>query len=100
VGTCNSRQDAGHVKDFSIEIGQVAHDENEDGFNDANVIGESSYQSGEETPDDSDQSTAQRHDCERSNPSQNVSILDVFCSHSDVGVKHVVQHLNQYLIKR
>ena len=88
------------MENFSSKVRKVTHDENENGFNDADVIGESGYESGEETPDDSDQSTAQRHDGERSNPSQNVSILDVFCSHSDVGVKHVVQHLNQYLIKR
>ena len=45
------------MEDFSSKVRKVTHDENEDGFNDANVIGESSYESGGKTPDDSDQSS-------------------------------------------
>ena len=81
------------MEDFSRKVSKVTHDKYENWFNDANVIGESSYESGSKTPDDSDQGTAQRDDGERSETIQNVSILDVFCSHSDVGVKQFVKHL-------
>ena len=93
----NSRQDAGHVEDFGIQIRQVTHDKNKKRFNDANVIGESSYESSDETPNNSDYCTTNGYDGKGSKTSQNVSVLNVFCSHSNIGVKHVVQHLQDAL---
>ena len=42
------------MEDFGIKVSQIAHDKNENGFDDTDVIGESRYESGGETPDDTD----------------------------------------------
>ena len=59
------RQNAGHVEYFSVEVGQVAHDEDEDGLDDEHVIGEPGDEAGEEAPNDANQRPAQRHHQER-----------------------------------
>jgi len=88
------RQNAGHVENFSVEVGQVAHDEDEDRFDDEYVVGESGDEPGEETPDDADERSTQRHYQERGEPGQNVRVLNVLLAHFHVSVEHVVQHLN------
>ena len=82
------------MEDFRIQVSQVAHDEDEDGLNDADVVGETGDETGEEAPDDADQSAANCDDEEGGKAGQNVRVLDIFHTHADVSVEHVVQHLN------
>lgn len=42
----NLRQNTTHMEYFSIQIRQIGHDENENGFNDTYMIGETGYQTG------------------------------------------------------
>lgn len=42
----NLRQNTTHMEYFSIQIRQIGHHENEDGFNDTYMIGETGHQTG------------------------------------------------------
>jgi len=53
------------VKDFSVEVGQVTHNKDEDRFNDTDVVRKTGYKPREEAPNDADQGTAQGHNGER-----------------------------------
>ena len=82
------------MEDLGVEVGQVAHDEDEDGLDDAHVVGEARDESGEEAPDDADRRAAQRHHQKVGQPRQHVRGADVLLAHADVRVEHVVQHLH------
>lgn len=81
------------MEDFSVEVRQIAHDENEDRLDNSDVVREAGHESSEEAPDDADQSAANCHDEEGSKTGQYVRVFDVFHAHADVLVEHIVQHL-------
>ena len=81
------------MEDFGIEIGQVAHDEDENGFDDEDVIGEPRNEARQKAPDDTDQGTAHGRNQKWADSGQNVRVLHVLRAQSDVNVKHLVQHL-------
>ncbi len=60
----DSREDAGHVEDFRVQISQVAHDEDENGLDNTNVIGEARDETSKEAPDDADQGATDGHNKE------------------------------------
>lgn len=78
------------MEDFSVQVSQIAHHENEDGLDDANVVGKTGDETREEAPNDANKSTANRHHNKGGETRQNVGVFDVFLAHADVGVEHVV----------
>lgn len=57
----NSRHDAGEVEDLSREIGHVAVEEDEEGFDDADVGGEAGREGSNQPINDAHEDAAQRH---------------------------------------
>lgn len=60
-----SRKNSAHMEHLRIQIRQVRHDEYEDGFDDAHLVGEPSHQPGGEPPHHADARAAHRHGEER-----------------------------------
>lgn len=78
------------MKDFSIQVSQVAHDKDEDGLDDTDVVGKASNETRKEAPNDADKCTTERNHNEGGETGQNICIFDIFLAHTHVGVEHVV----------
>lgn len=62
------------MEDLSIEVGKVSHHEDEDGFNDPNLVGEAGDEAGEKTPGNADHSATYRHYEERGYTGQYIRV--------------------------
>ena len=93
-------QNARHVEYFSIEVGQVAHDENKDGLDDAHVIREPSHKPSQEAPNDADERPTQRHHQKRRESRQDVLVPDILWTQLHVSIEHIVQHDSNGVIEK
>lgn len=86
------RQDATHVENFCIQIGQVGHNKDENRFNDTYIVGEACNKAGEDAPHHTDKCTAQGDYQERGASTSNIHRLNITGANFVVRFKHVVQH--------
>lgn len=92
-GSVYSRQYAGHMKDLGVQVGQVGHDEYEDGLDHANLVGEPCNETGTEAPYHSYYRATDRHHKERSQSREHVRVKYFRRSYLVVSLEHMVQHL-------
>lgn len=83
------------MENLSIEVGQVRHDEDEDGFYDSDLICVSSDEACQEAPQDANDGATKRHHKEWSKSRREVYIQNVAGTHLRVGLEHMIQHLQQ-----
>lgn len=83
------------MEDLSIEVGQISHDKDEDGFYNSDPVREPGDKTCKETPEDANDGATKRHHKEWSKSSQNVCIQDVVGAHVCVELKHVIQNLQK-----
>lgn len=83
------------MKELSVEVGQVRHDEDEDGLYDSDLVCVSGDQACEESPQDANDGATKRHHKERSKSHHEVYIQNVAGSHLCVGLEQVIQHLQR-----
>ena len=81
------------MEDFCSQIGQVAHDINNEWLNDANVVCEARDEGSEEAVDHSDESATNRHQHEVAQTRQHIDRLDVARANLTVLLEQVVQNL-------
>lgn len=90
-------ENAGKMEHFGGQIGEICHDEDEDGFNDFDVVREAGDEGRQKAPDDSHEGAAQRYDEEGCHPGEVVdrkyAFLASFLRHLGVSLEHVVQNL-------
>lgn len=56
------RQNAGHMEDFCVEVGQVGHYEYEDGLDDSHLVGVTRDQTRQQPPEDANKGSAESYD--------------------------------------
>lgn len=83
------------MEDLSIEVGQVRHDEDEDGLYDSDLVCVPSDEACKEAPQDANDSATKRHHKERSKSHHEIYTQNVAGTHLRVGLEQVIQHLQQ-----
>lgn len=83
------------MEDLSIEVGQIRHDKDEDGFYNSDLVCVPGDKTCKETPQDANDGATKRHHKEWSKSGQNVCAQDVDGAHLCIGLKHVIQHLQK-----
>ena len=69
------RHDSRKMEDFSVQVWEVGHDEDKQGFEDSGVIGEPCDEADDVTPDDADDRAAACDDDEGGEPFEDVCHL-------------------------
>jgi hypothetical protein len=93
----HAREYPGQVEYLGVEVGEVGHDKDEDGLDDAGVLRETGDEAREEAPDDADDGAAEGDDEERGEALGVVRRQDRVALGRDLGVhlEHVIQDLRR-----
>ena len=83
------------MEDLSIEVGQISHDKDEDGFYNSDLVSVPGDKTCKKAPQDANDSATKSHHKEWSKSCQNVCVQDVVGAHLCVGFKHVIQHMKK-----
>ena len=94
------RKDGRHFEDFSREVGEVSHGEYKQWLEDPRVAGEPCDESGDESPNDTDDGPTKGHHKKGGKPFEDVICTQVVFSDLGVRLKHVVQHLSIEFFKQ
>lgn len=81
------------MKDLGVQVGQVGHDEYEDGLDHANLMGEPCNETGTKAPYHPYYRATDRHHEERSQSRKHVRIKYFRRPYLVVSLEHMVQHL-------
>lgn len=81
------------MEDLCVEVGEVGHDEDEDGLYDPDLVGVAGDHARGEPPDDPDDRPTHGHHDEGEEACQDVCVKDIGSPHLCVGLEHVVQYL-------
>ena len=91
----NLPQNAGQVEHLGTQVGQVGHDEHKNGFDDFDVMSETTDKSRSKPPHHAHQRAAKRNHEKGQETNQIVDELNVIQTHFAVRLEHVIKNLDK-----
>ena len=83
------------MENFSIQIRQVGHGEDEKWFQNSGMVGKSGDKTSDVAPNDANEGTAKSDDKEAGEAFENILVSDVFGANFHVRFKHLIKYLRK-----